>query len=144
MKQCFKCGQTKPLSEFYEHKRMADGHLNKCKPCTRNDTLAVRTRDIEHYRAYDRHRALKPGRKAAMHQTVRDYRERFPNRQRANAAVNRAVRSGKIKPQSCERCGIEKAFAHHEDYSKPLDVIWLCQPCHKTRHKELKELGIEI
>jgi hypothetical protein len=31
-------------------------------------------------------------------------------------------------------------LAHHDDYDKPLDVMWLCQPCHKQRHKELKQL----
>lgn len=60
------------------------------------------------------------------------------NRQKDNArcAVADAIRRGKITPPlRCEKCEVGKPEAHHEDYSKPLDVKWLCRQCHKGEHQ---------
>lgn len=54
-------------------------------------------------------------------------------------AVARAKKEGVIKTAyNCQKCGQEKALnAHHDDYSKPLDVQFLCVKCHQARHREL-------
>lgn len=52
--------------------------------------------------------------------------------------VGQAVRSGKLVKLPCEKCrSKEWVEGHHEDYTKPLEVIWLCRPCHRKRHVEM-------
>ena len=138
MKNCFKCNTVKLLSEFYTHPRMSDGHVNKCKECYKNDSTANRNKNIEKVRAYDRARSKEPERIKAITEITRAWRAEDSRRVLAHSSVARAVRSGGLVRQPCCRCGAEKTVAHHEDYDKPLEVIWLCQPCHKQRHKELK------
>ena len=58
--------------------------------------------------------------------------------QRMNARfkLRRAVVSGRLTRQACERCGAPDTEAHHSDYSRPLDVQWLCPACHRAKHRE--------
>lgn len=138
-KKCFKCKTVQPLSEFYKHSAMADGHLNKCKTCTKKDAGIHRVKNLETIRAYDRERGKLAHRIALRTAVNRAWRAADSRRQKAHNAVSRAIINGKLIKSNCEKCGSEKSVAHHEDYDKPLQVIWLCQICHKQRHKELKE-----
>jgi len=139
-KECFKCKTIKPLEEFYKHPKMGDGHLNKCKECNKNDVTANRNKNIEKIRAYDRARGKISERIKANTEVTRAWRAEDKRRQLGHVAVARAIRNGSLLRLPCVRCGEAKSVAHHDDYDKPLDVMWLCQPCHKQRHKELKEM----
>lgn len=59
-------------------------------------------------------------------------------KQKARSALNKALRAGKIERGTCEECGSEAVNAHHEDYARPLDVVWLCPRHHAARHVEHK------
>ena len=85
MKTCFKCLTAKPLSEFYKHAQMGDGHLNKCKDCAKKDALAHRLAKIDHYRSYDKMRASQPHRKALAKRVQDEWKVAHPNRRAANA-----------------------------------------------------------
>ena len=165
MKKCFKCGVDKSLTDFYKHKRTVDGHLNKCKQCTINDSKDNRNKNIERVREYDRNRPNKSDRAKKSHDyhktekgksvrflATRNYRSANPARYKANTAVGNAVRDGRLKrPDFCEKCGIAcKPSGHHDDYSKPLNVRWLCLDCHKEFHlfirdihRNLEHLGVK-
>jgi hypothetical protein len=136
-KECFKCKAVKPLFEFYKHEAMLDGHVNKCKECNKKDVHKNRIDKIDYYREYDRNRAKQPHRIKLALEINKQWRAEDKRRAQCHNAVARAIRKGELVPKNCERCESEKTIAHHEDYNKPLDVMWLCQPCHKQRHKEI-------
>ena len=132
-KQCFKCKAVKPLSEFYKHKKMADGHINKCKDCNKIDVRSNRADKVEYYREYDKTRG---SRQSSGY--VKSYRVEFPMKYAAHVIVGNAVRDGRLlKPDHCSSCGSfnSSIHGHHDDYAKALDVRWLCPVCHKSWHK---------
>lgn len=139
LKECFKCKVVKSFDEFYKHSAMSDGHLNKCKECTRNDVTTHRNKSLEKIRAYDRERGKNSDRLKAKTAINKAWRDSDKRRMAAHNAVSRAVKSGTLLRMPCTRCGNPNSVAHHEDYDKQLEVIWLCQPCHKQRHKEIVE-----
>lgn len=61
----------------------------------------------------------------------------------ARLLANLAQEYGFISPKPCERCGSKSDHKHHEDYSKPLEVVWLCRRCHIGLHvtERADELG---
>ena len=153
MKECFKCKRHLPLDEYYKHPQMGDGHLNKCKDCTKSDSekrrkikeqdplwvLSERKRHREKTRRY-----LAQGKKFLSKDTyarTKKFRDENPEKYKAHGLVNRALRSGKLHRHPCCICGA-KAQAHHEDYSKPLEVIWFCPKHHGEHHANKRDSEI--
>jgi hypothetical protein len=146
LKPCFKCGATKPLSEFYRHPMMGDGHLGKCKDCAKADVRKNRADKSEFYRAYDRLRYYEHGYRRitpapGATEAKQRWLERNKHKRAAHKAVQNAVRSGRmVKPAVCEDCGAGgRIHGHHDDYSKPLVVRWLCPKCHGAWHRKYDE-----
>lgn len=133
-KRCFKCLEIKPLSAYYKHKQMGDGHLNKCKECTKKDVSERYSKDFDKVRAYEVKRSKSPERRKNSIIYQRTRRLKDPQKDKARNAVNNAIRDKRLMRQPCVKCGEPKSQAHHHDYSKPLDVIWLCFKCHRLEH----------
>lgn len=143
MKNCFKCGKAKPPSEFYRHPRMADGYLGKCKVCTRADSEARRKKKEQEpgwmAKEAARHRAktlANPPQVTAEKRLEyqKRYRAKYPEKTRARQQAKRALAAGKIMRIPCH-CG-QPGEMHHPDYTRPLDVVWLCDEHHKLSHRK--------
>lgn len=93
-------------------------------------------RNMELARQRDRERYQRDREKRIAQLEARDSKKR-----QATKMVNSRVAAGTMhKPDSCERCGTEGPVqAHHDDYDKPLDVIWLCTSCHGAEHRKPDE-----
>jgi hypothetical protein len=120
MKKCYRCGEEKPLDQFYRHSKMTDGRLNKCADCCRVDARNNRRKRVKYYREYDRKRGYRGD----------------PEKQWARHALKKAVDNGVIrKPLHCEKC-LEsgEVEGHHPDHQRPLFVWWVCKSCHAKIH----------
>ncbi len=138
MKTCFKCLQSLSLNNFYRHPKMKDGVLGKCKECAKKD-VKLHRRLHDHVREYDRKRSKEPKKAASIRATSDLWSKNNPAAKRAQTALNNAVRDKKIKKLSCLFCGEGRVHGHHRDYSRPLDIIWLCAKCHHRLHANFPE-----
>jgi len=153
-KECRKCESELPIDNFYKNKCTIDGYENSCKPC-RLDRMAKhyienseevlerqakwRSENINLVRERSRARSAKYNKanKEKMSEYKRKQRQQHPQRYKAQCMANNAVQAGKIKLQPCEKCGSESSVEkHHDDYSLPLSVRFLCCICHSAWHKE--------
>lgn len=135
-KACRRCQKLLPLSDYYPHSRMADGHLNVCRSCVKARVMQHRELNLDRIREYDRNRPNARHRNDAKRAYTITYRSLHQERYHAHVAVTNAVRDGKLVKQPCIICNAANAEAHHHDYSKPLDVTWLCPVHHRRLHND--------
>jgi len=146
LKTCSKCGVEKEGSDFGKEKRTKCGTQSRCKSCIleySNQRRRDRKLEDPDYCLKVNESRLRWKRKNSSKSTLynRGYRQRNPDKYSAHREVKAAVEKGLLVPltccQSCDSFG--KTEGHHEDYSRPLDVVWLCVKCHKDLHRRLNE-----
>lgn len=135
---CKGCGEIKLLDDYYRSSNGRDGYFGKCKSCVKVASQEWR-RDNRQRHAETTAKWQRENRNKAREIEQRT-KAKFPEKAAARRALNEAVRWRVLgKPTSCEDCGQEFApvqiHGHHPDYSKPLEVEWLCKGCHDVAHE---------
>ena len=163
-KRCNACGETKALTLFVKDRRLRDGHAAQCLDCrserlrsyyashpekvTARHALVIKWHKSNPDRntaARRRYLSNHPEQREKVRQQARRYQATHSDEIRARGIVAQAVKRGLlVRPSSCSLCGTDQRViqGHHDDYSKPLSVRWLCARCHKLHHVNLRT-GLE-
>ena len=155
-KLCNKCREEKPLSEYWKKAAGRGGLEAVCKDCARAGRKAYRETETGKHRAKAhtiKFRKTEKGKivhressskwqktesgKASHNKATKRYKANNPDKQKAHGATAYALRTGELIKEPCERCGEIKVEGHHPDYAKPLEVVWLCKPCHTKAHEKI-------
>lgn len=120
MKICGRCGTEKPESEFNKDRYSKTGLRSQCKQCMKLERKRLR----DHYQRWRQRDDVK--------RWYAEYRRKRYLQDKEKVRARNATKN--IESQPCEICGDTKSEAHHDDYSKPLDVRWLCRRHHVEWH----------
>lgn len=139
MKHCSHCKQLKSFEAFPRDRSTKTGYNKWCRECVRQkDSKPDRVEARRNYEHTERGRSR---------------RQNYPEKVLAGNLLRKAVKAGKmVRPHKCEVCnetpknrlGKPMIEAHHHDYSKPFDVIWLCKLCHAAEHSRIRAQPIEL
>lgn len=146
MKHCSGCDTTKDVDDFYKDSSSKDGLDSWCKLCRR--AIVKKYEESEAGKAVRKKYNTSEARKTssrkyneseagkAVHiKAAKRWNEKNPLKVAAHEATTKAIIDGDIEVAPCEVCGEEKAEAHHDDYSKQLDVRFLCSQHHNDWHR---------
>lgn len=126
-KKCYKCGRELPLPEFYKHPQMGDGHLNKCKECTKKDVKRDYERKssdeswMEKERARGREKYKRLGYVKYDNITRRDFNP--------PSSISKILRTHGFNTTGKE--------AHHWNYNLPRSVFLMSRKAHHRLHTNI-------
>lgn len=137
IRTCKECKIDQLLTEYWLLKKSGKLRRLTCRTCLKKRQAEYRK--TESYKnsfkkSWNIYSKTEKGRA-----TIKRSREKriSSGKYKATFAVWYAKKIGLIKKLPCEACGEKKSEAHHCDYSKKLDIVWLCRQCHVNSHKEL-------
>lgn len=129
-KKCTHCEKLLDTSHFYIDNDKPSWFKPRCKDCERILYRVKRAKNNETFTAKDT-RYYQNHKEEIAQKRKNKY---SPEKAKAHWMVNTALKKWILTKWICQICGSDNAQWHHEDYSKPLDIIWLCRPHHMQLH----------
>jgi hypothetical protein len=143
-KQCAGCGVPKPLTAFYRQAAGTFGTSPQCKECRLTYFRATQDDYRKRKSARRKVSSASPAEAARVRRAAANYAAKYPEKAKAKRLIRDAIVRGEIAvPQFCSQCGssgvrprhgARAIQGHHDDYTRPLDVRWLCHSCHADVH----------
>lgn len=135
--------KSNAIKKAYKH-RNRDKYLAQQREYAANRYVDRKEELLEKQKSPERREVLKQWREKNRLRLNAEYLQRYHEsddmkiKHSARNKVYRAIKSGKlVKATECSQCGsIHRIQAHHIDYSKPLEVVWLCRTCHTNEHSK--------
>lgn len=144
------CGKGHPYTE--ENTYIKPNGSRNCRDCQRGyNRTANQKPERKQYNIKIQKKLQEEGyfhkrnRTSKYRKMAREWQAKYRNdprlkpKQHARGLLNKAILAGKIFRKPCQECGETKVDGHHPDYTKPLDVIWLCRPHHAELHAKLRK-----
>jgi len=139
-KECPMCKNVLNRTEFYSNKVREGGINTYCKKCEAIYKRLNRDKNKKTYKKLSDKYYQKN--KEEIKKRHRKWYDNNKLKVRAHDLVNYYLRKGRlIKNEVCELCGGVSRVAHHNDYNKPLEVMWLCDKCHNGLHFTKHTIG---
>lgn len=117
------------ISQFKNHEEYLDWYRE------------YRKKHAEYFREYNR-KYNKKYRKKNGYSNEENSKKKYPEKEKARRILRLNVKKGYVKKKRCEVCDSETTQAHHEDYTKPLTVNWLCPLHHKDKHRKIFDKNV--
>ncbi len=151
-KFCNRCNEEKSCQYFGKDKRNKNGLTNWCKPCLNiykkekcNKEKRQITRRAYRKKSAEKIKLWRTNNKEKQREYFKKWSENHWKQFLSGKTLLYHVKVGNIiKRHSCEICHNGPTEGHHDDYLKPLDVIWLCKRCHAYLHSQYKKKGIKV
>lgn len=136
---CTKCNLEKPKHLFNKSSRHTSGMCPWCKVCESKRKTAWKLNNPK--KAVEYAIKFRNENRSSVYAKNKEYEKNNHAAKLAKMAVRRAIIKGVlIRPKKCSLCPKkENIEAHHENYSKQLDVKWVCKSCHRKIH-----CGVEL